>query len=209
MAPKKTSQLQVEANQTQNLKDVKPIRTPSAANRIMRSIFNKHALPGWKILFSETSLKRSGSCSHYTKTLRINKSFAVRVLQSSLVDTILHEIAHMLAGETAGHGPQWKKIAKEIGCTGKAEHEFEWAEAPFVARCPTGRHEERRVNVIRWKRPLACERCGKWLLYFRPGRESELVEFGGKDPLAVYHLEYEKKLAEMSKSQNGKKGFPI
>jgi predicted SprT family Zn-dependent metalloprotease len=168
----------------------------------MRSVFKPHALPGWKILFSETSLRRAGSCSHHTKTLRINKSFAQLAPESSLVDTILHEIAHMLAGESAGHGPEWKKLAKEIGCSGKVEHDFEWAEEPFVARCPVKGHGERRVNVIRWKKPLECSRCGRWLLYFRPGLEPrELVEFGGKSELTMYHLEYEKKLAQKGSNE--------
>ena len=112
----------------------------------------------------------------------------------------------MLAGEKVGHGEAWKNVAKEIGCTGKVEHDFEWAEEPFVARCPnhgtkTGKRRERGhtevgVNVIRWKKPLSCEKCGKWLLYFRPESEGgELVEFGGKSELTKYHLEFEKVLA--------------
>jgi SprT protein len=188
-----------------NLKESKPLRTISAAERILRSVFKPHALPGWKILFSQTSLKRSGSCSYHTKTLRINKSFAVRAPESSLVDTILHEIAHMLAGESAGHGPEWKKVAKEIGCSGKVEHDFEWASEPFVAKCPTKGHLEMGANVIRWKKPLECPKCGKWLLYFRPGSE-ELVEFGGSSPLTKYHLEYEKVLAEKGKNMKVGRG---
>jgi predicted SprT family Zn-dependent metalloprotease len=142
----------------------------------MRSLLKKYSAPGWKFIFSSTSLKRAGSCSYHTKTLRINKSFAVLAPESSLVDTILHEIAHMLAGATAGHGPEWKKAAKQIGCSGKVEHDFEWGYAPFVAKCPTKGHVERGVNLIRWKKPLMCPKCGKWLLYFRP--EGELSRTG-------------------------------
>jgi predicted SprT family Zn-dependent metalloprotease len=30
-------------------------------------------------------------------------------------DTILHEIAHALAGSTAGHGPEWKEWCRRVG----------------------------------------------------------------------------------------------
>lgn len=111
----------------------------------------------------------------------------------------------MLAGEAAGHGAKWKRIVTEIGGSGLVQHMYEWGEERFVVRCPSGKHEERRVNMISWKKPLECVKCGKWLLYFRPGEERELVEFGGKDPLAKYHLDYEKKMAEKGKSKNGAK----
>jgi predicted SprT family Zn-dependent metalloprotease len=170
----------------------KPLRTISAAQRIMRHIFKSHALPGWKILFAEYTLKRAGSCSHHTKTIRINKHYATRVDEKDLNDTVLHEIAHMIAGEEAGHGPKWKQVAKEIGCSGTVSHEFEWMLEPFVAKCPKG-HFSQPANVIRWKTPLTCPRCRKWLLYHRQGSD-ELVEFGGSSPLTKYHQKFEKEL---------------
>ncbi len=30
-------------------------------------------------------------------------------------DTVLHEIAHALAGNTAGHGPEWKEWCRRVG----------------------------------------------------------------------------------------------
>lgn len=34
---------------------------------------------------------------------------------SKLRDTVLHEIAHAIAGHKAGHGPAWKAIARKVG----------------------------------------------------------------------------------------------
>jgi hypothetical protein len=108
----------------------------------------------------------------------------------------------MLAGEAAGHGPKWRNIATEIGGSGCVQHMFEWGEDRFVVACPSGKHGERKVDMVSWKKPLECEKCGKWLLYFRPGEKRELVEFGGEHPLAKYHLDYEK----MAKKEKAKKG---
>lgn len=33
-------------------------------------------------------------------------------------NVILHEIAHALAGQEAGHGPRWRAVALWIGCDG-------------------------------------------------------------------------------------------
>ena len=37
-------------------------------------------------------------------------------------DTVLHEIAHVIAGPRAKHGPVWRGIALEIGCNGERCH---------------------------------------------------------------------------------------
>jgi predicted SprT family Zn-dependent metalloprotease len=39
-------------------------------------------------------------------------------------DTVLHEIAHILAGPEAGHGRLWKRIAREIGCSAQRCHKL-------------------------------------------------------------------------------------
>lgn len=36
------------------------------------------------------------------------------------MDTIKHEIAHVLAGSEAGHGVRWKHFARIVGCNPKS-----------------------------------------------------------------------------------------
>jgi len=64
-----------------------------------------------------------------------------------------------------------------------------WEAAAFVAKCPGG-HYEQAANQIKWKNPLCCPRCRRWLIYFRAG-SGELVEFGGSSELTKYHREFE------------------
>ena len=40
-----------------------------------------------------------------------------------MTDTILHEIAHAIAGVEAGHGPAWKAVAQRLGATPRARAE--------------------------------------------------------------------------------------
>jgi predicted SprT family Zn-dependent metalloprotease len=191
--PKKKSKKRTKTKRssTVSLVDRKPLRTILQAQKILEETFQPHALPGWKIDFTEHTYNRAGSCSHHTKTIRLNKSFARTVEHATLIDTILHEVAHMKAGEGANHGPAWKKIAKEIGCSGTVSHNFVWEKAAFVAKCPRG-HYEQPANQIRWVDPLCCPRCRKWLLYFREG-SGEPVEFGGSSALTKYHREFQAK----------------
>jgi predicted SprT family Zn-dependent metalloprotease len=39
-------------------------------------------------------------------------------------DTVLHEVAHAIAGNRAGHGPEWKEVAKRIGCSATRCHDM-------------------------------------------------------------------------------------
>lgn len=32
------------------------------------------------------------------------------------MDTFLHEVAHAIAGREANHGPEWKRVARSLGC---------------------------------------------------------------------------------------------
>jgi predicted SprT family Zn-dependent metalloprotease len=38
------------------------------------------------------------------------------VSEGDVNNVILHEIAHIIAGFKAGHGPEWKRVATSIGC---------------------------------------------------------------------------------------------
>ena len=73
---------------------------------------------------------------------------------------LLHEIAHALAGPGAGHGPRWKRVARDIGYLG----ERVWTEpvgddlAPWVGTCPAGHAHYRHKRPTR---PLACGRCAR------------------------------------------------
>lgn len=89
-----------------------------------RKLMNKHGLVDWTFRFS-AARKNIGDCNEKQKTIRIGRMHAVRDHPSQVTDTILHEIAHALAGSKAGHGPKWKKIAKQIGATPRSRMRVE------------------------------------------------------------------------------------
>lgn len=84
--------------------------------------------------------KRIGTTVLPTK-ITLSRHFAAILTPEELHDTMLHEIAHALAGHAAGHGPVWRNAIRKLG--GKAE------------RCKaTAASPERAVEGT-------CPKCGK------------------------------------------------
>ena len=79
----------------------------------------KHRLAGWKFAFTDTK-RRLGACKYRIKQIEIAAYYARNSPDHSVIDTLLHEIAHALAGPKAGHGPVWKAVAVRLGATPRA-----------------------------------------------------------------------------------------
>ena len=79
----------------------------------------KHGLQGWT--FALANAKRQlGVCKYRKKRIEIAEYYALNSPPESVLDTLLHEIAHAIAGPAAGHGPAWKAIAIRLGATPRA-----------------------------------------------------------------------------------------
>ena len=103
--------------------DLKEARLVSA-----RVLMDKHGLHDWQIqiadlrrvpshnLVGDISLGSTrGICRFFDRTILIDSSLIAH--RNKFLGVVLHEIAHALAGPTAGHGKEWLRIAKKIGCS--------------------------------------------------------------------------------------------
>jgi len=79
----------------------------------------KHGLQGWTFALGTTK-RRLGVCKYVQRRIEIAEYFARNSPAAEVFDTLLHEIAHALAGHAAAHGPAWKKIAVRLGATPRA-----------------------------------------------------------------------------------------
>ena len=86
---------------------------------IARELMDRHGLSMWTLRFNG-SRNRLGTCDSRRKTILLGRIHAVEGTRKQITDTILHEIAHALAGPAAGHGPAWKAIARQLGATPKS-----------------------------------------------------------------------------------------
>lgn len=83
---------------------------------IARQQLSRHGLLGWSFGLSKTK-RRLGACKHQTKRIEIAEYYARHSPAETVLDTLLHEIAHAIAGPGAGHGPAWKAVARQLGAT--------------------------------------------------------------------------------------------
>lgn len=75
------------------------------------------------------------------------------ITEKDVINTILHEMAHAIAGHAAGHGKEWKRIAKSIGCDAQrcTKRFMEESQYKHILKCGHGciikRHKLSRNKV--------------------------------------------------------------
>jgi predicted SprT family Zn-dependent metalloprotease len=86
------------------------------ANELMEEHMPGLRDDGWDFVF-DNAKGRCGVCKFKSRTIGLSRHY-VRLnadQPEEIRDTILHEIAHAIAGPGAGHGREWKLIAMSVG----------------------------------------------------------------------------------------------
>lgn len=128
----------------------------------------QHGLDESWVFAFDSAKQRAGLCNYTDSVISLSKYIVKHHSIDQSVQVVLHEIAHALAGKSAGHGPNWKSIAKSIGYRGEKFTGKEIAEqtARWIGVCKNG-HKHYRFKSP--KVQLACGYCGKgfnpkWLI---------------------------------------------
>lgn len=113
-----------------------------------------HLDPAWTFGF-DNAKRRAGLCDYTRKRISVSRYLAARYDDDTNHQTLLHEVAHALAGPAAGHGPEWKRVARSLGYVGGTTHRGETANelAPWVGVCPAGH------TAYRHRRPTRTMSC--------------------------------------------------
>ncbi len=127
------------------------------ARELARGLMDAHGLQRWTFRF-DAAKRRAGLCRYDTKVISLSRHLTALYSPAEVTETVLHEVAHALAGPKAGHGPKWRRIAQEIGATGQrcVAADAPTVPAPWDGRCPAG-HVHQRFR--RPTRPMSCSRC--------------------------------------------------
>lgn len=127
---------------------------------LAQSLVSQHLPNEWKF---EWNRRKSalGLCNYTKKTIFLSEYFVGRISDYEIKDTILHEIAHALAGirhSHRGHGWQWKKICREIGANPERlfDGEVKNQDFRYTVKCPScgfkfGRHRfnKHKLNQLK------------------------------------------------------------
>jgi predicted SprT family Zn-dependent metalloprotease len=69
---------------------------------------------GWRFEWGR-GYRTLGTCVYRTKTIRISRPYAEVNEEKQVEQTVIHEVAHAVAGPYAKHGPEWKRVARNLG----------------------------------------------------------------------------------------------
>lgn len=86
------------------------------AEDLATDLMDEHGLieQGWRFEWSNRKAAL-GDCNYVDQVIRLSKPLTLVNDEAQMLDTILHEIAHVLAGRAAGHGPKWRAAARKLG----------------------------------------------------------------------------------------------
>jgi predicted SprT family Zn-dependent metalloprotease len=85
------------------------------AERMARGLIGDFGLAAWT--FGWNWRKRAlGLCRYRERRIELSRWFVQANGEEMVRETVLHEIAHALAGEKAGHGAKWKAMCLRVGC---------------------------------------------------------------------------------------------
>lgn len=122
-----------------------------------RQLLDQHGLDEWDFRFDRAK-RRAGLCRFDDRVISLSRYLTQLHDAEQVRDTVLHEIAHALAGPEAGHGPTWQTKARQVGARPRRTlpAEVPLPEAPWQGHCPGGHHH---VRFRRPARPQSCSRC--------------------------------------------------
>ncbi len=132
------------------------------AARLARELLDQAGLRTWRFRF-DSAVRRFGSCRFHKATITLSAPLTLLNPEAEVRDTLLHEIAHAIAGPRSGHGPEWKKYAALLGARPERcyDERVVSPQSRYVAHCPNCRKEYRRHRAATSR--LACsECCARW-----------------------------------------------
>ena len=122
---------------------------------------------GWTFAFDLAPV-RAGVCRHTEKRIALSVTYCLKASEEEIVDTILHEIAHAIAGPSHGHNETWKSVARRIGCTATRCHQVDHTPPRWRGQCACGK-EWKRQRLSQRARTGYCPACKKRIAWQRVG----------------------------------------
>ena len=113
----------------------------------------------------DLSTVRGGVCRYQDRRIDLSVSYCLRATRAEIENTLLHEIAHAIAGAEHGHDAVWQAKAQELGCTAERCHEVTHTTARWVGECGCRRRwfRQRLSRTLRYG--AICRTCGRTIAW--------------------------------------------
>lgn len=130
------------------------------AGDLIAEHLNDHLKTGerpWDFAF-DRAVRRFGCCHWRTRRITLSRHLVLLNDEEQVRDVVLHEVAHALAGHRAGHGPEWRRMARVVGARPERCYPATVATPPrpWTATCPSC---SRTWEHYRRAEGMACARC--------------------------------------------------
>lgn len=132
-------------------------------------------IPGWSFGWSRAK-SAFGYCKYGPKRIELSKFLTKTRSHKEIENTIRHEIAHALAGPKAGHGPQWRAMARKVGANPRATSFVN--EATKKALIKEAKYllvDTTTGNIAATYQRYPAKVAAHTAKYFIPGRKSETL----------------------------------
>lgn len=132
------------------------------ASQLGWQLLSEHGLArnGWQFRWSNSKVV-FGICRYSRRYIELSRPLTELNTETHVRDTILHEIAHALAGDV-GHSAKWKAQAKTIGARPERYYrasDVVMPKARYEAVCPKCKQVKSRYRKPKYT--SACKACCK------------------------------------------------
>lgn len=137
----------------------------TTAEKLTVSLMKEHGIwdKGWRFEW-DNAMRRFGVCNYRKRTIGLSKNLVSLNDVEQVKDTILHEIAHAIAGNQAGHGWEWKRECVRIGARPERCYTTENTTVPqmkYYAVCKAcGKEHQRQKALKKTIKRISCN-CQK------------------------------------------------
>ena len=134
------------------------------AEKIAQKILQEEVLDDWSFRF-DFAKKRFGMCNYSKKEISLSKYLVELNNEEKVRDTIIHEIAHAIAGYSAGHGKDWKRCVVRMGGVPERCYSPQEVNTPklkytiFCKTCHTETQKNRKFKTSLFRSAPACKSC--------------------------------------------------
>jgi predicted SprT family Zn-dependent metalloprotease len=141
--------------------------TPDMVPHVAQRLLELHGLwqAGWRFTL-DSAVRRAGVCRYRRKVVSLSRHYVelnLKERENDVIDTILHEIAHAIAGSGHGHDDHWKDCCLIVGAKPVRCYDAGVVVMPkekWAATCDGCGHIYRRHRKLKLGRSLYCTKCG-------------------------------------------------
>lgn len=134
------------------------------AEKMALQILQTEVLHDWSFRFDRAK-KRFGQCNYLKKEISLSRYLVELNTEEKVKDTIIHEVAHAIAGYESGHGKIWKQCVVRMGGVPERCYSPQEVNTPklkytvFCESCDLEIQKTRKPKKSLFKTAPACKNC--------------------------------------------------